>query len=380
VLALSPNPDPLVEFVQINGPGESVQYAARLSEGHLLRWRRRQLRRRLNSSLGVRCGLLTLPHRAVQMVRRGARSAFEALRVVAHGDYMHEYRTRPARHVDRNSTGSRTANVPAAHLLLSLQKSAGNNAVQRLVAHESVAQRYRNASATNFGAADSLLFVEKTFDDKSPDTQPWIEQITVNFHSVIKDANGVKIPWGTLTATYFQNPHALTFLPVDVTGGPVNMPADAGEFTVQRIEGVGFNDPEAAAKIEREQGKKALEGPIQEGPKGVKRRRYTKSGPGQKWFNVSASMHLAVFYNEGEALHSGDPVASHGCVHMANVLRMIQLNYHSVIGKTKVTVGYSGEAQKLLAPAARERQSVPHGVAVDWSGHAPPGVRGYCPG
>jgi hypothetical protein len=53
-------------------------------------------------------------------------------------------------------------------------------------------------------------------------------------------------------------------------------------------------------------------------------------------------MSFAVFYNKGEALHEG-PVdaSSHGCVHVDwNTTTMKQLNYHSVIGLTKVAVSY----------------------------------------
>lgn len=62
--------------------------------------------------------------------------------------------------------------------------------------------------------------------------------------------------------------------------------------------------------------------------------------------DVAASMHLAIFYNRGEALHSGDlNVGSHGCVHIDDFAALTQLNYHSVIGRTKVKVNYSGAAK-----------------------------------
>ncbi len=237
-----------------------------------------------------------------------------------------------------------TASVPGAHLLFSLQRSAGNHAVQRLLAVDPVVQRYRRSGAMNFGGADTGTLLEESF--RSRTKQAWISLITVDFDSVVVDSSGVDIPKGTATATYFSNAHALASFSVTVTGGPSGMRSDPGTFTVHRIEGVGYNDPTAAADIAATQGAGALEG-----PKRGAHRRYTKPTVGQLPREVAASMHLAVFYNRGEGLHFGDlNLASHGCVHIDDFAKLTQLNYHSVAGRTRVKVGYSGAAKTRFAP------------------------------
>lgn len=229
------------------------------------------------------------------------------------------------------------------HPLIALQASAGNRAVQRLLAAQAAVQRYRRPGSMNFGAADSGTLVEKRFTSRAK--QPWISLITVDFGGVVADAHGVDMPTGTATATYAANAHAQSPFSVPVTGGPTGMRSDPGTFTVHRIEGVGYNDPTAAAAIAAAQGSGALEG-----PKRGAHRRYTKPTGGQLPIEVAASMHLAVFYHRGEALHHGDlNLASHGCVHVDDFSRLTQLNYHSVIGRTRVKVSYSGAAKTRFA-------------------------------
>ena len=196
----------------------------------------------------------------------------------------------------------------------------------------------------NFGAADTGALVEASF--KSASKQPWISMVSVDFSGVTVDSNGDNIPTGTATATYFANPHALASFSVPVAGGPRSLRSDPGTFTVHRIEGVGYNDPAAAADLAATKGLGALEG-----PKRGRHRRYTKPTAGQTPMDVLASMHLAVFYNRGEALHHGDlSTGSHGCVHVGDFAALTKLNYHSVIGRTKVKVTYSGVAKAAFAP------------------------------
>ncbi len=53
-------------------------------------------------------------------------------------------------------------------------------------------------------------------------------------------------------------------------------------------------------------------------------------------------MPYALFYNGGEALHSGRlDVSSHGCIHIADSAKMIKLNKDCVKNKTAVTVTYA---------------------------------------
>lgn len=213
-----------------------------------------------------------------------------------------------------------------------------------MLADDLVMQRYRSKAAMNFGAVDTSALTESPFKNKQ--TQPWISQITIAFDSVVPDTSGVDMPKGTATATYFANPAALSSFSFEVTGGPRGLRSDPGNFTVGRIEGVGYNDPTNAAAIAAAQGEGALEG-----PKRGAHRRYTKPTPGQNRADVSASMSLAVFYNAGEALHFAPPnIASHGCVHVVDFDLLTQLNYHSVIGRTKVKVTYTGAAKAAFDP------------------------------
>lgn len=231
-----------------------------------------------------------------------------------------------------------------AHPLSALQRSVGNHAVQRLLAGDLVVQPYRPKTAMNFGGADAAALIESTF--KSQRKEPWLSLITVEFDSVVADSNGIDMPKGIATATYFSNAPALPSFSVEVTGGPRGLRSDPGNFTVGRIEGVGYNDPTNAAAIAADQGEGALEG-----PKRGAHRRYTKPTVGQTPMDVSASMSLAVFYNAGEALHFAPPnVASHGCVHVVDFGLLTQLNYHSVVGLTKVKVSYTGAAKAAFAP------------------------------
>ncbi|MBT2556093.1 L,D-transpeptidase [Arthrobacter sp. ISL-5] len=279
-----------------------------------------------------------LPHWVTKVARAGTHldgPTKTAMQQHRHME-MHEAR-RPVSHTDRPSLPAVTFHLDQANLISSLQGSIGNHAVQRLLASDPVVQRYRRPGAMNFGDANGSALVEKSFRSKTK--QPWLSLIAVTFDSVTLDDDGLIMPKGTATATYFANSHALASFSVRVTGGPFNAPTDSGTFTVHRIEGVGYNDAISASKMPKSQ----LEGPNFGG-----RRRYTKP---TKSGGQPATMHLAVFYNRGEALHiGGATLASHGCVHVADWDRMAQLNYHSVIGLTKITVDYSGISKWIFGP------------------------------
>lgn len=235
------------------------------------------------------------------------------------------------------------------HPLIHLQRNAGNQAVQRLLGSPLAVQRYRRSGSQNHGAANGT-FVEQPF--KSKTKQPWISLVAIEFNGVKSDTAGEEIPSGTARVHYHPNAHALSGFSIPVTGGPVYMRSDPGTFYVHRIEGVGYNDPGAAstmAEAALKAGQKVDD--VLEGPKRGAHRRYTKPVAGQTPMDVAASMHLAVFYNKGEALHNGSlDERSHGCAHVSDWDSLVQLNYHSVIGQTIVTVRYSGPAQKLFAP------------------------------
>lgn len=102
-------------------------------------------------------------------------------------------------------------------------------------------QRYRSKRSFNFGRQDTGTLKEEEFTN--PKTQPWIERIDIAFHGSKSDRNGDLVPTGTLTAAYHKNPAALGDITFPITGGSVKVGlTDRGDFTVRRIEGVGYND------------------------------------------------------------------------------------------------------------------------------------------
>ncbi|MEY2521166.1 MAG: hypothetical protein QOF24_2925 [Verrucomicrobiota bacterium] len=179
--------------------------------------------------------------------------------------------------------------------------------------------RYRDPKAFNFGRFDTPTLKEEQFSDAKK--QPWIEQVDVKYKGTKVDANGDLAPSGEFEATYHANAAALSSIKASILGGSiVHGLTTKGNFTVTRIEGVGYNDmpfPPSAG----------------EGP----RLKYSKA--------LKASMHYAVFFHKGEALHGGAlDIGSHGCVHVPVDAKLRQLNYHSVAGRTKVTVEYDSSA------------------------------------
>jgi hypothetical protein len=179
--------------------------------------------------------------------------------------------------------------------------------------------RYRDPKAFNFGLFDTAKLKEEQFTDAK--TQPWIEQVDVNYSGTKIDAYGNLAPSGEFEATYHANAAALPSIKANILGGSiVHGLTTQGSFTVTRIEGIGYNDMPLPP----------AEG---EGP----RRKYSKA--------LTSSMHYAVFFHKGEALHGGAlDIGSHGCVHVAVTPELQQLNYHSVIGRTKVKVAYDSTA------------------------------------
>ena len=213
----------------------------------------------------------------------------------------------------------------------------GPRADRRVLAHElahvarptpGVVRRYRDPKAFNFGVRDTSTLKESSFNPKTDkETKPWIQQVTVAFSST-QTADGHTFWTGTATATYYANPVKQADLSFSVSGGSKTLgPSDAGDFVVHRIEGVGYNSGSFSGTVDPAE----REGPL---------KRYSKpDSTGAR----AANMHFAVFYNRGEALHTGPlDVSSHGCVHVdsSSIDTMRQLNYHSVIGLTKVKVSY----------------------------------------
>jgi hypothetical protein len=196
-----------------------------------------------------------------------------------------------------------------------------------------VVRRYRSSKAFNFGVEDEAGLKEDSFNlttDKA--TKPWIQSVAVSFASKDTDADGFSFWKGTGTASYFNNPVKGTDFTFPVAGGSSGLGlTDRGNFTVQRIEGAGYNSGSFS------------------GTAGVDFKLSEREGPNQRYSKPDAlgdrlsNMSFAVFYNRGEALHAG-PVdaSSHGCVHVdwGTMSTIKRLNYHSVIGLTKVSVTY----------------------------------------
>ncbi len=178
----------------------------------------------------------------------------------------------------------------------------------------------------NFGLLDTTTLIEDSFNlKKDKETKPWIQLITVTLDTQKKDANGILTWFGNAHVQYFDNPVKWSDFDFTVTAGSETLgksTASRSAFTVTRIEGVGYNSGKFSGEVDKAN---------REGP----RKRYSK--------DLSANMSYAVFYNGGEALHEG-PLdwSSHGCLHVDWGVSdlMKQINYHSVIGLTKVKVSY----------------------------------------
>ena len=119
---------------------------------------------------------------------------------------------------------------------------------------------------------------------------------------------------------HFANPHALSSFSLPVTGGPRSMPCDPGTFTVHRIEGGGYNDPSAAAAL----GAGALEGPKRGATGGTPSPQPARN----RWMSRPPCISRC----------------STTAVRRCTSPRPTRLNYHSVIGRTKVAVAYTGNA------------------------------------
>ena len=183
---------------------------------------------------------------------------------------------------------------------------------------------YRSKKAFNFGLKDDETLIEDSFNmAKDKGKKPWIELITVNLTTQKKDVNGFDTWVGDVVAQYYANAVKLPDLTFSVMAGSGDLGMTTpGNYKVTRIEGIGYNSGKYSGVVDKT---------TREGPN----KRYSK--------DLNGNMSYAVFFHGGEALHSG-PVdfSSHGCVHVdwTNDVTMKHLNYHSVIGSTKVIVKY----------------------------------------
>lgn len=177
----------------------------------------------------------------------------------------------------------------------------------------------------NFGKNDTALLIEDSFDTTTDmETKPWIELITVSLQFQMTDKNGYDTWVGEAQVKYYDNGVKLSDFSFPVTAGSeeLGMSDEGKNFTVTRIEGIGYNSGKYSGKY------------IPASKKGWGRR-YSK--------DLNSNMSYAVFYHGNDALHAGPlDQSSHGCVHVDwySESTMQQVNYHSVIGLTKVKVGY----------------------------------------
>lgn len=231
----------------------------------------------------------------------------------------------------------------SGHPLTALQSAAGNRAVQRLLADEVAVQRYREKTAMNVGAMDGGTLVESPF--RNAKKQPWISLITVESDSVVPDASGVDMPEGTATATYFANPAALSSFSFEVDRWAARSAQRSGALHGGPDRGSRLQRPRCRRRHRRQTRRRSAGGTQARRAPAVH-----QPTPGQNRATLLASMSLAVFYNAGEAFHNAPAnVASHGCLHVVDA-KLIQLNYHSVVGRTKVNVKYTGAAKAVFDP------------------------------
>ena len=196
--------------------------------------------------------------------------------------------------------------------------------------HASHIQPYRDKKSFNFGKADDAGagLIEDSFNfKKDKDSKPWIEKITIKLTGKKKDTDGNNMWTGNATAKYYDNPFKLPDLNLSISAGSREVGiTDKGSFKVHRIEGVGYNSGSFSGTPGRDFKLSEREGP---------KKRYSK--------DLNSNMSFAVFYHKGEAIHSGPAdLSSHGCVHVdwSDDTAIKQLNYHSVIGHTRVEVSY----------------------------------------
>jgi len=190
-------------------------------------------------------------------------------------------------------------------------------------ADNATVHRYRPKGSPNFASFDPPGFTEEWWGQKKD--QPWIEKITVKFDGTCKDSTtGETIPIGTMTAEYHKA--ALPTLTGWTTGGsPSQGLTDIGNFSVARLEGLGYNNVAITPKSDQLPGRP-----------NYKKGALVPSAP--------TNMSYAVFFFGGEALHVGPPnIGSHSCVH-ADWDPMRQINYHSRPVHTKVSVSYTSAA------------------------------------
>jgi hypothetical protein len=235
------------------------------------------------------------------------------------------------------------------------QTSAGRKLIAHELAHvaqgggDNQVRRYRDVKKSerairNWGAIDDPKagLEEKAAPGKG---DPVIESIHVKFDGSAADSlnKGELLVTGTLTAKYRAKDKRADIV-IPVTGGssaaiPFGLTDSIKSgATVHKVQGPGYNEKAVTGKPD-----------AQPDPKG-EFSHYVKqtSTVGHAAFDFASSMGLAVYFKGAQAIHLGDKTqGSHACIHVdwtANKNQMRLINYHSLIGTTKVTIEYDNNA------------------------------------
>lgn len=223
------------------------------------------------------------------------------------------------------------------------------SAGKHLIAHELThviqqsgaagADRHPTLARYRSKGKDTIAFDAANETLTDPKKQPWVETITIHFDKAVVDdghkaaakAAGQlepRMPTGTLTAKYSAKSSTV---PADVV-----LPISGGSTML----GVGLTDRVKASKVTRLEGLGYMDSenvrlgnltdPVAKSGKGA---RYSKSGAG--------SMNYAIFFKGIQAIHEGLlNTGSHACVHVGSQSSIRDINYHTRIGVTTVTVSY----------------------------------------
>ncbi|HEX2996109.1 MAG TPA: DUF4157 domain-containing protein [Anaerolineales bacterium] len=235
------------------------------------------------------------------------------------------------------------------------QFAPGSDAGRRLLAHElaHVVQQTDSAQTSSTFAMgrngtlsryrdkgkDTIAFDAANETLTDPKTQPWIDNINIAFdtatvdtgHTAAAKAAGQlepRMPTGTLTAKYStKSSKVLSDIVQPIAGGStmlgIGLTDRVKDSKVTRLEGLGYMDSENIRLGN-------LKDPVAKTGKGA---RYSKSGAG--------SMNFAIFFKGIQAIHEGLlNTGSHACVHVGTQSKIRDLNFHSRIGITTVTVTY----------------------------------------
>jgi hypothetical protein len=221
-----------------------------------------------------------------------------------------------------------------AHELAHVVQQTGSAGSASAAGGNRTLSRYRTKGADTiaFDAANETL--------TDPKTQPWVESITIFFDKAVVDdghkADAIaagqlepRMPTGTLTAKYSTKSSTVPAdIVLPIAGGSTMLGIGLTDrvtppVTVKKLEGLGYTDSQNIRLGN-------LTDPVAKKGKGA---RYSQSGAG--------TMNYAIFFKGFQAIHEGFlNTGSHACVHVGNQTSIRDINYHTRIGITTVSVTY----------------------------------------